>query len=114
MSAGKGSAVSPRKTQPSKVRQSPTRASTAAKLAASTDKARVLHSGRPERRPPSRSSALAPTLALPRLRGRVRVGVALLAVVLAGCAVGPDFEPPVAPDGSGYMAPTLGAGTSAG
>ena len=32
---------------------------------------------------------------------------ALLALAIAGCAVGPDFKPPAAPSGSGYTATAL-------
>ena len=34
------------------------------------------------------------------------------AALLAGCAVGPDFEPPAAPDTKRYTREPLGAGTA--
>src|SRR5215472_14483908 len=47
-------------------------------------------------------------------RGRRHRGVATLALtaLLAGCAVGPDFVPPPAPDVQGYTPEPLGARTT--
>jgi len=53
-----------------------------------------------------RGSALnAPTAHLHQpLRTAARAGLAVSLLVLAGCAVGPDFHPPPPPEGAGYAA----------
>ena len=46
-------------------------------------------------------SASTPVSSRPRLSARLTAAVSLVAL-LAGCAVGPDFKEPAAPDGKGY------------
>ncbi len=46
-------------------------------------------------------SASTPVPSCPRLSARLTAAVSLVAL-LAGCAVGPDFKEPAAPDGKGY------------
>jgi hypothetical protein len=77
----------------SKVRQRPIRALTAAEFAASTEAAAVLR--------------------LNRLASGPRIAaVSVVMAVLAGCAVGPDFESPAAPDVGGYTSEPLAKQTS--
>jgi hypothetical protein len=79
--------------EPSKVRQRPIRALTAAEFAASTE--------------------AAPVLRLNRLASGPRIAaVSVVMAVLAGCAVGPDFESPAAPDVGGYRSEPLAKQTS--
>lgn len=49
----------------------------------------------------------------PARSGRGPVAVALLLLALAGCAVGPDFVPPVPPQPAGYTAQPLPSATAA-
>ena len=54
----------------------------------------------------------ASTLLLARWGQEARIITVLAVVLIAGCAVGPDFEPPPAPDVSGYTAQPLAAQTA--
>jgi NodT family efflux transporter outer membrane factor (OMF) lipoprotein len=51
---------------------------------------------------------------LPAISAIGRIGIAVVAatLLLSACAVGPDFQPPAAPDVSGYMAAPLAQQTS--
>jgi NodT family efflux transporter outer membrane factor (OMF) lipoprotein len=94
MAAGKASAVALKRMERSQARQKPVRVSAEAKFAGSAE--------------------VPPTLCLNRLARGLRFAAASAAVAaLAGCAVGPDFEPPAAPDVSGYTAQPLPQRTSA-